>query len=211
MDLFEAYVKVWRLAEADGIFVHYHGLLGDGLAGYFHPRDNFGWSMKPEIVIRRPYYKEPDDEPARDSNAPPDKPQPDLLAELFTLAHEYGHSRSWAGRTPAADYALYDEIAKRRDAIADEEFKQLDTSSPPLARNDDLRRALHARLSDDDRMRIIHEETLAWAIGREVLVGIGFEDLAGYDATTTRHLHNHRYRLGMEEAWPGDFDEIVAD
>jgi hypothetical protein len=201
-EVFETYVKLWRRAQADGLFVHYHGLMGGGLAGYFDHRENYGRKMKPEIAISRPYYKAPGHEPSRDSNAPPGEPQPDLVGELFTLAHEYGHSRSWAGRTEPAEYKLYDEVAKWRGAILDEESQKLSTSLSVHDQSEALRRALYDRLDEDARERIMREESLAWNIGREVLADLGYADIASYDATATKHLHNHRYRLGIDELGP---------
>jgi len=56
----------------------------------------------------------------------------------------------------------------------------------------------------------VREETLAWAIGREVLAELGLVNIVAYDQRTARGLHLHRYRLGLEEAWPGD-DVSPAD
>jgi hypothetical protein len=204
-DVFEIYKKVWCRAQADKtVWVHYGYWLEEGLAGYFDPRENRDRPMKPEIAIWRPYPKEPMEEPTRESNAPPDKPQPDLVAELHTLAHEYGHSQSWAGRTPPDEYKLYYAIAKRRDEVVAEEKTKLPKGLSLLEINERLRRAVYARLDDDAHRRVIDEEALAWNIGREVLAEFEYPGLATYDAIIENRLHNHRYLLGMEDAWPGD-------
>jgi hypothetical protein len=75
----------------------------------------------------------------------------------------------------------------------------------PAEQNERMRRALHEGLDDEARERIVREETLAWAIGRETLVQLGLHDLTRYDQRTRIGLHNHRYRLGLEDAWPIDF------
>lgn len=209
-DVFPIYAQLWRLAESEGIYVHYDGIMAGGQAGYFHARDDGDRPRKPEIAIHRPYYRDHDN-PTPDSNAPEGKPQPDLVEELFTLAHEYGHSRSWAGRTPRDQYALYYAAALHRDEFAAAEWKRLDASLPLAELCEKHRQALRAALSDDERRRIVDEEELAWKIGREVLVKLGFADLVRYDETATRHVHNHRYRLGIDDLWPGDLTGAVLD
>jgi len=93
-DLFAIYEALWRRAETEGAWVHYDGLTGHGMAGYFAAREDD--ELNPMIAITRPYYIEID-EPTRESNAPIPYAQPDIDQELITLAHEYGHFRSWAG------------------------------------------------------------------------------------------------------------------
>jgi hypothetical protein len=203
-DAFLVYERLWRRAQDDGIFVRYDGWPDKSLAGYFHPHNDEEPERNPEIAIRRPYFIEPDDEPRRESNAPSHHPQPNIEAELFTLAHEYGHACSFAGRTEAAEYKLYEAAAKHRDRVTEDESKRLPSGLSMLEWNEQLRRAVYDRLDEDACTRIMREESLAWKIGREVLDELGFTDLAVYDAYATKRLHNHRYRLGIEDLWPGD-------
>jgi hypothetical protein len=121
------------------------------LAGYFHPHNDEEPERSPEIAIRRPYFIEPDDEPRRESNAPSHCPQPNIDTELFTLAHEYGHACSSAGRTEATEYKLYEAAAKHRDSVTEEESKRLPSGLSMLERNEQLRRAVHDRLDEDAR------------------------------------------------------------
>jgi len=202
-DVFPIYQALWRRAEAEGVFVGYVGVVGNGEAGYFHSREDPVRKRKPMIAITRPYYKSPGNEPTRESNAPSASAQPDLRAELFTLAHEYGHFRSWAGRTERVEWDAYTAVAVRRDELT----KQLHAESPDAdgpTFNARLREAMQTKLSADDRDRIVREETLAWDIGREVLAELGLGDFHEYDERARNGLHNHRYRLGMDDLWPGD-------
>lgn len=204
MDFFPIYEALWRRAQAEGARVQYVGPRRGEPAGYFHPKHR-------TIAVTRPYYRSPSKEPTRESNAPPHLPQPDLLAELITLAHEYGHFRSWAGRTDRAEYEVYDAIAKRRDVITAEEVARMPKGLTKQEWNDRLRRALYDGLDDDARARILREETLAWEAGREVLAELGHTDFTLYDERTRTGLHNHRYRLGMEDLWPGDVAEAATE
>lgn len=202
--VFPIYEQLWRRAESAGVWVHYGGWPDESLAGYFNPRDDEPFKQRPELAIRRPYCGSSSTTPRRDSTAPPPLPQPDILEELITLAHEYGHFCSFNGRTERTEYQLYDATVKRRDATWADEVNKLPEGLSKLERNERVRRQMFARLDDDARTRLIREETLAWTIGRDVLVELGFADFARYDATSEKHLHNHRWRLGMEDAWPGD-------
>lgn len=211
MEAFLIYEALWHRAETDGVVVHYGGWPDASLAGYFHPRDEEQRDgrpkFKPVIAIRRPWYREPGDKPSRDSNAPSPNPQPNIAEELITLAHEYGHSRSYAVQTDPAEYAPYRDAAFLRDEVEREQAAALPEDLPVREWNERRRRAVYDALSDDQRTRIMREEELAWKIGREVLVEYGFEGLDTYDRTAKHHLHNHRYRLCIDDAWPGDFDE----
>ena len=58
----------------------------------------------------------------------------------------------------------------------------------------------------------IDEETFAWRIGRQALATLQYPDVAAYEETTQVHLHYHRYRLGMEDAWPDDdIEEMTTE
>ncbi len=200
MDVFPIYEQLWRRAQAEGARVKYIGWRPGNHAGYFDAVDY----TRPVIALTRPYYKSPSTEPTRESNAPEEVPQPDLLEELLTLAHEYGHFRSWAGRTERAEHELYYAVTTRRGAATDEATAQMPEGLDVTEQNNRLRAALQAALNDDDRGRIMREEALAWEVGREVLVELGFDDLTRYDERTRTGLHFHRYRLGMEDLWPDD-------
>ncbi len=73
--------------------------------GWFAPLD--GLAEKGLIVIVRNYYREPADVPTRDRNpgTPKDVPTVDLREELFTLAHEYGHFRSYTEGHHNSEYS----------------------------------------------------------------------------------------------------------
>jgi len=198
-DVYPVYERLWRRAQAEGAIVRYEGLAPNGEAGWFHPT----YYPKPTIIVMRPYYKE-DDQPARDSNAPPPLAQPNIHEELITLAHEYGHFRSWAGRTERSKYNLYDVAAERRDAITAEVISKMPEGLSKQEHWERRRTAVRAALGADDLTRIIGEETLAWEVGREVLAELGLTDFALYDERMRRGLHYHRYRLGIDELRPDD-------
>ena len=70
-DVFSIYEALWRRAEHEGAIVRYEGISPYGEAGWFHPT----YYPRPTIVLVRPYYKEPDDEPCRESDAPSPLPR----------------------------------------------------------------------------------------------------------------------------------------
>jgi hypothetical protein len=192
IDVFPFYERLWRRAQRDGVFVHYRGIMLNGEAGYFASRHTEG--RKPEIAIARPYYAN-DDTPARERIAGAPMPAPDLVEELITLAHEYGHWQSYSGRTLRYDWERYFATAKKRDAVS----ARVDGAAQ--------RDALRVELNDDDRERIVREETMAWVIAREVLSELALDDdefWAAFERHAKQGLHNHRYRLGLDELWPGD-------
>src|SRR3954462_6253983 len=108
VDVFVIYEKLWRLMQHEDVFIEYQ-VLGNGEGGYFHARvgevQGNGKPRRPLLAIHRPWAKEPTTEPTRESDAPAGQPQPNLLAELMTLAHEAGHMFSWKGRTPPERWA----------------------------------------------------------------------------------------------------------
>jgi hypothetical protein len=206
-DVFAIYTVVWARAEEVGAWVHY-GVAGDGEAGYFHPHDGErrgdGRPRKPEILIHRPYYKGPGHIPTEDSNAPPPLVQPDLVEELITLSHEYGHLMSWNGRTPRDQWERYDAVARRRSEIEGRSIDAMPTGLTVEEQANWRRARLWAEFDDADRRRVVLEEELAWEVGRELLGQLGFSGLDALDARARRGVHFHRYRLGMDELEPGD-------
>jgi hypothetical protein len=169
-DVFAIYEKLWRLVQHENVFIEYR-VLGNGEGGYFHARagelKGNGKPQRPLLAIHRPWAKSPNTEPTRESNAPVGNPQPNLLAELITLAHEAGHMFSWKGRTPPERWAQYHEIEKRRHEIAralndDAEAAQL--VEPERTRQ--LGARMFEKLNSDERALIIEEEDLASAIHR---------------------------------------------
>jgi hypothetical protein len=181
-DLWTVYLALWRRAEAEGAWVRYFGADHGGRAGWFHSRQDprRAKQLRPEITIVRPYYIPPMNQPSRERQA--GHPPPSLHEELTTLAHEYGHFSSYRGRTPPDEYERYFAAQVKRDELG--------------INNRD---AVMLGLNDEERERIMREETLAWVIGREVLTELGAIDFALYDDRTKRGLHNHRYRLGIDE------------
>ena len=201
-DRFPIYVQLWRRAEQDGAWVHYDGWADHGMAGYFDARVRDG--LGPMIAITRPYYIEDAEVPRRESQAPPPLPQPDIERELATLAHEYGHLHSFLGRTPRDEWERYDTIARLRSSVSDELTENMPDGLTAAEANERFRAELGARLGEEACSAIVREETLAWAIGREVLVELGVVDLSFFDERTRIGLHLHRYRLGIDDAWPED-------
>lgn len=198
---YEVYEALWRRAEKEGVWVHYDGWDGHGMAGYFAPRDDE--DLSPMIAITRPYYIEID-EPSPHSNAPPPFAQPDIEEELITLAHEYGHFCSFRGRTPRPEWDAYNAITRRRSLLEQNLREEAADGLSDRDANDWYRAALGERLGEATCAAIMREEALAWQVGREVLAELGVVDFTVYDERRRRGLHLHRYRLGLEDAWPDD-------
>lgn len=147
------------------------------------------------------------DRPTPDSNAPGDQPQPDLLDELITLAHEAGHLFSWKGRTPPGTWATYHESEKRRDAFARAFVVEADDAQlvdPERTRWPGSK--MLACLTDEERALIVDEEALAWSIGRELLQARSFDAFEIYDERARRGVHYHRVRLRIDELTLADLE-----
>lgn len=221
MDVFDIYVALWEGARVAGACVHYFdhpradppSLLGDrtGASGWFLANADVE-DGQPVIQI---YRLECDDDsftPSRTrgpggANLPP----PDLEHELITLAHEYGHLMSYLGRTPREDWEKYDAAARRRGEIVDHVIDLMAADLPPVAVSDRIRHALYDGLNEEDRVRIVAEEALAWRIGQEVLRELGLDDFEQFNKREVEGLHAHRYRLGLDDPWPGDEVGITSE
>jgi hypothetical protein len=151
----EVYVKLWKRAE-EHASVRYDGMAPFGEAGWFDPNDEDGEAF-PAIYIERPYY-DPESMPSRHRVAGAPPPPPDLLDELCTLAHEYGHSCEWRVHRTVA----YKSAVERMRALLGGQ------PLPPL--------------SDDEKHLIRAEEQRAWRRGREALAALGFAHWTAYDA-----------------------------
>ena len=180
MSLFLIYERLWRRIQAEGVRVHYNGLALDEGGHFLH--DGCGKLKKPDIQITRPFYRTPSDEPSEFLNT---NARADIKKELLILAHEYGHCLSWKGETPPEKWGSYHAAAFRRDgAVKDGGWD-----------------AVPDTLHDAEKQLIVDEETLAWKLGRQF---IPEELYAEYDEEARRGVHNHRYRLGLDELWPED-------
>jgi hypothetical protein len=199
-DVFHQYRALWRLLEESGVVIVYSGGMPDG-SGSFHPDPHESGEDSPLISIGRPYYSSEGEWPNRHRNAGgSSRPPPDLQSELVTLAHEGGHFLSWKDRTPRNDWQRYYAVARARDQV----LAQVPKHGSIDEYNDRLRAAVQSSLTAEEIELILAEETRAWQIGRELLERIGFEDFSFYEARTRNGLHNHRYRLGLDELWPED-------
>ncbi len=175
-DVFPAYEALWKRVQSEGVSVEFGLLEEDESNGGFHT----GGCGDPQILIFRKWFRSPPDVLTRDSNAPAGQPQPDLLIELITLAHEYGHVLSWKGATPKAEYTAY-----RRSLDLWESLRQSNN-----AHGDD-------ELPKDDQQRILDEEALAWRLGRDVLTELGFDDFLKYDQRAIDGVQAYRTRFNI--------------
>jgi len=212
VDVFPIYEALWAWVKSEGVIIRY-GNCTNGEGGYFIANDpeqpiamseeNAWRPNRPWLVIDRPWPKTPTSQPSRENNAPVGKPQPDLRSELLTLAHECGHMCSWKGRTPRDQWLIYAGVEMHRYEVKTEIDAELAGVKPSITDLVERARWLSARmferLTDDQRARIVHEETLAWQIGRELLARFGLTDFDGYEQHAELHVHNHRAQLGMEE------------
>lgn len=164
--IFGPYVALWHRAQDEGAYVRYEGSMPvPGSAGHFHPRNEGPPPHRsPLIGILRPSYAKRSEPTKQCGNGT----TPDLLAELFTLAHEYGHFVSYkaGGRTLA--YAEAVKHLERR-----KQGTQVKGEGP---------------LSEGERELIRREEKLAWAYGRKTLVELGFGGITDYDRVAAEHL-----------------------
>ena len=196
---FAIYDLAWKRARNEGALVRYQAQWPDH-AGFF--KANHGTSLPPNIQIYRPKYKSPS------TKALPvfgdDSPVPDeqLRAELITYAHEYGHLMSFRRETPRDEWLRYVDLEMRRSDIVKTVHAELGDDGSQF--DAVLRHRMLASYTDDEREMIIREETLAWRIGRDLLASLGFDDLAGLEVQAQHGLHNHRYRLGIEDLWECD-------
>lgn len=163
-DPFPIYVSLWRRAQEEGIVVEY-GDMPNGAAGGFTP-ERLGWRV---ITVAREHTGFDHGEPTRtnDPSAPPDE-QPDILQELITLAHEYGHACSMreGGRTPE-----YQSAVNRFNG---------DEPGP---------------LTEADRDLIRAEEGQADRLGAAALRELGFDDWEAWEqrVTRARELYAERF------------------
>ncbi|MBL8915602.1 MAG: hypothetical protein JNM17_33195 [Archangium sp.] len=190
------YEKLWRATSAAGAFVVYRGV-GDvaGEAGWFEPRlDDETGVPDPEVAVFRRPAPDPNSEPTFDRDGSPVSAI-ELETELHVLAHEAGHFHSF--RTRGEAWRAYHAAAIARDQVV---------VAPEPAADFALRAraALSAQLTEKQKLLIVSEEQLAWDFGRELLRDAGLQDFSRYDESTRRGVHFHRYRLGLDELWPGE-------
>ncbi len=154
------YKTLWIRSGAEGVPVTYAGETPNGEDGWFQVYFDESEGVEcGSIHMVRPFYGDPRTPSAtRSAAAPADLAPPDILAELCTLAHEYGHAVSWRAGNRTAEYV----------AATDRMFKLLDA-------------AAGGRLTDEECSLIEAEERRAWANGRAMLGELGFADWAVFD------------------------------
>lgn len=147
---------------ANSVLVRYSGMFRNGEAGEFarvdsdHPR--------PQIVLARPSYREPADEPSMTLAT---GESADLLAELVTLAHEGGHLRSWRAGNHTPEYI--------EAAIAMHNLLEPGNVVTP----------------EQERL-YLEEEHRAWDHARSLLAEHGFEEWDDFQEAKARGLNEYR-------------------
>lgn len=157
MDVYQLYERAWSEIRKL-VPIHYDTCIQpDGgessEGGYF--QDN---GTDPAIIIlctNGGFERKMPHRPSRRLASGVDATDERLLAELITLAHEYGHVVSKRGQTPTDEWRRYREAEDRR--------------------------RLRYPITKHDRDLIVAEESLAWAVGRELLTGLGFKDWTEYE------------------------------
>jgi hypothetical protein len=163
----DIYRAIWQRAENQGVRVEYRGETPACEAGYFHPTNVNGTG--PVIVMFRPYYAGPADKPSFERlSEPRELSDDDVVRELCTLAHEFGHFESWRSSGDWSEYLA--AVVAREDGRA---------------------------LSERERTLIIEEEERAWRLGREVLGALGFQDWEHFEACERAGLAEHRRRMAI--------------
>jgi len=180
VNLFPAYVSLWRRIQSEGVWIHYNGLATDE-DGHFVP-DGCGSRKAPEIQLTRSRYMSPQHEPSEFLNT---GLRANIQKELITLAHEYGHYLSWKSPTTRPRWDRYHAVASRRDRIAGQAGWD----------------AVAGGLSYEEKGLVVDEESLAWSLGRPF---VPEHLLAEFDERARRGIHYHRFRLWLDELWPDD-------
>jgi hypothetical protein len=219
MHLFDIYKNLWTLAQNAGAFVHYYTWVSldppktehdeMGATGWFDANHDVDEGQP----IIRIYRLECDDDsctpsPTRGPSGA-HLPPPDLHEELITLAHEYGHLCSFLGATARPDWDRQHQATEHRTAI----MRRICDASRGL-RGAEIGKRFRAALTeerpDDERDRLVREETTAWDEGLAVLQRLGLIDFKRYNERREQGLHAHRYRLGLHDAWPSDLEDALS-
>jgi hypothetical protein len=200
MNVDAIYRELWRTAQVDAN-VHYRewgsGGVRRGASGHFTSNIEEDPPSRPEIAIGRDSYgtrSDPDLEGLEPTA---------VVAELITLAHEFGHVRSFID--DRSRWNLYDNARfltiwiKRQSAGICGELLGGATEDE---RDQLIRRVLYQSLHDEARQRILDEEEYAWDVGRSILVRLGLEDFSQYDSRAEVSIDSYRFALGMKERWP---------
>ena len=154
------YVRLWGRCEGSArrteasTFVHYiePEEVRAGEAGYFHPHDDE--RGEPEIAIARFGCGNHDrSAPTKERQNGTRLTHNDLLAELYNLAHQFGHYRSWRQGERTKEY---------------EEAVVAFSKGLPL--------------SEEQQKLILAEEERAWEFARLELGSLGFSEWARFDA-----------------------------
>jgi hypothetical protein len=205
-DIVTTYKHAWR-TMADKVVVRYHG--GGGDSGKFY--DNFENTNPPTIRIAR-RGQQPSSGPLDKSHEPseffsngrPLTPE-ELLLELITLCHEFGHFTSFAGhfasfgeKTPSDDWKSYKAA-----------LNKMDDARGQSSDEEDQRRQVENDLTHEERGRIFTEEELAWQIGGEffeMLDGVGADELKVFDREKNQRLDTYRFLVdrGSTEGRPAE-------
>ncbi len=220
MDVFGAYGTLWERAKAAGACVHYYDDKDERSDLHSDSSGATGWFLANVDIddgqpIIQLYRRECDD----DSFAPnrcrgphgAELPPPDLKAELITLAHEYGHLLSFLEKTPRSEWGAFKAAERKRDAALQAAKDQLSDGMSRADVDERVRAALREALTDEERMRILNEEALAWTLGREALSELEMVEFGRFDGRRTSGLHSHRCRLGMEDPSPGDESRMPTE
>jgi len=205
MDVFPIYEKLWHMGQDDGAYVHYEewqpkGEMSEGRNGHFDAKTDETPSAKPEIVIGRDSYLAKD-RPDRGCNGASLPTPPNLFEELITLAHEFGHYRSFR-----EDRIRWERYASANFLITWISYRFVGVDlflEVPISKDGtSLRQAVYQGLDEQNRNRILDEEMRAWRIGRKILAQLGLIDFARYNEREQSGLQTHRRRLGMDRQWP---------
>ena len=161
------YKSLWRAAESAGTLVRY--VDGDDLleGGAFDVRGG-----RPRVTIFRPFFKVVDKPTlGRHPRAPRDMPLPDIIAELFILAHELGHLASW--REPPQRMQRHWSALRRLERLT-------------------KAGAVEPCRSDGD---LFEEELRAWMLAEHILYGEGYRTGAAFEAFRERAIHRYSSAL----------------
>jgi hypothetical protein len=188
---FEAYAALWRRIQKEDVYVRYDGK-ERCMDGYFlHEGDSFRmpdntFRKRPLIAIGK-RYAIPEDQPSEHGE---NGAAVDLRFELFSLAHEYGHCRSFRDKDTRDVWGRYHLAAKHWEEVF-----------AALPEHANIPAALGAALSEDEKKLIMDEETLAWSLGRPLVP----KDMhSEYDRRASHDLDVHRFHMALIHERPDD-------
>lgn len=164
--------QLWSCASKQARVMYNDAPAGRGTeSGYFDPR--VGTDRGPLISICDDSDRRKPLEPCWERGNGTILTEPEMLRDLITLAHEYGHLASHLDPQTQSDRPAYDAAVRRFH------------DGEPLC--------------NGDAESILNEEERAWTNGRRVLAAMGFVAWDAFEGRETTGLDLYRRSLALRE------------